>query len=51
MLYRKDMVSIGFNNGLHLFLNTNCQYSHKLAAVACGKVSIPSSRRTVHRGL
>jgi hypothetical protein len=37
------------NNGLHIFLNTDCQYIHKLA-LACGLVSIPS-RRTFDRRL
>ncbi len=38
------------NNGLHIFLNTDCQYNHKLA-LACGLVSIPCSRRTFDRRL
>jgi len=37
------------NNGLHVFLNTDCRYNHKLA-LACGLVSIPS-RRTFDRRL
>ncbi|HXT85161.1 MAG TPA: hypothetical protein VN704_12675 [Verrucomicrobiae bacterium] len=37
------------NNGLHIFLNTDCQYTHKLA-LSCGLVSIPS-RRTFDRRL
>lgn len=37
------------NNALHIFLNTDCQYTHKLA-LACGLVSIPS-RRTFDRRL
>jgi hypothetical protein len=40
---------IDSNNGLHIFLNTDCQYNHKLA-LACGLVSIPS-RRTFDRRL
>ncbi len=38
------------NNGLHIFLNTDCQYNHKLS-LACGLISIPSSRRTFDRRL
>jgi hypothetical protein len=37
------------NNALHIFLNLDCQYNHKLA-LACGLVSIPS-RRTFDRRL
>src|SRR6476659_1962936 len=37
------------NNRLHVFLNTDCRYNHKLA-LACGLVSIPS-RRTFDRRL
>ena len=37
------------NNGLHIFLNTDCQYNHKLA-LDWGLVSIPS-RRTFDRRL
>ncbi len=37
------------NNGLHTFLDMNCQYNHKLV-IACGFVSIPS-RRTFDRPL
>ena len=37
------------NNALHIFLNTDCQYNHKLA-LACGLVTIPS-RRTFDRRL
>jgi hypothetical protein len=37
------------NNGLHIFLNTDCQYNHKLA-LACGLVTIPD-RRTFDRRL
>jgi hypothetical protein len=37
------------NNALHIFLNRDCLYNHKLA-VACGLVSIPS-RRTFDRRL
>jgi Transposase DDE domain len=40
---------IDSNNALHIFLNINCQYNHKLA-LACGLVSIPS-RRTFDRRL
>ena len=38
------------NNGLHIFLNMDCQYNHKLV-LACGLVSIPRSRRTFDRRL
>ncbi len=39
------------NNGLHIFLNMDCQYNHKLV-LACGLlVSIPNSRRTFDRRL
>ena len=38
------------NNALHIFLNMDCQYNRKLA-IACGLVSIPSSRRTFDRRL
>ena len=39
------------NNTLHTFLNTDCcQYNRKLA-VACGLITIPSSRRTFDRRL
>src|SRR4051812_18941810 len=37
------------NNGLHTFLDTDCQYSRKLV-LACGLVSIPC-RRTFDRRL
>jgi len=37
------------NNALHTFLDTDCQYNHKLA-IACGLVTIPS-RRTFDRRL
>jgi hypothetical protein len=37
------------NNALYIFLNTDCQYNHKLA-LACGLLSIPS-RRTFDRRL
>jgi hypothetical protein len=37
------------NNALHSFLDTDCQYNHKLA-IACGLVTIPS-RRTFDRRL
>ena len=40
---------IDSNNALHIFLNMDCQYNHKLA-LACGLVSIPS-RRTFDRRL
>src|SRR5512146_1303093 len=38
------------NKGLHIFLNTDCLYNRKLA-VACGLITIPSSRRTFDRRL
>ncbi len=39
------------NNALHTFLNIDCsQYNRKLA-LACGLVTIPSSRRTFDRRL
>ncbi len=38
------------NKGLHTFLNWDCQYNRKLA-VACGLVTILSSRRTFDRRL
>ena len=38
------------NNGLHTFLDMDCQYTHKLA-LACGLIKIPSSRRTFDRRL
>ena len=38
------------NNALHTFLNMDCQYNRKLA-IACGLVTIPSSRRTFDRRL
>ena len=38
------------NNALHIFLNRDCQYNHKLV-LACGLVSIPNSRRTFERRL
>ncbi len=37
------------NNGLHIFINMDCQYTNKLA-IACGLVSIPS-RLTFDRRL
>jgi len=37
------------NNALHTFLDTDCQYNHKLA-IACGLVTIPC-RRTFDRRL
>ncbi|HEY6534744.1 MAG TPA: hypothetical protein VIY08_02900 [Candidatus Nitrosocosmicus sp.] len=37
------------NNGLHTFLDIDCQYNHKLV-LACGLVKIPS-RRTFDRRL
>ena len=37
------------NNALYTFLDTDCQYNHKLA-IACGLVTIPS-RRTFDRRL
>ncbi len=40
---------IDSNNALHIFLNRDCLYNHKLA-VACGLVSIPC-RRTFDRRL
>jgi hypothetical protein len=40
---------IDSNNALHIFLNMDCQYNHKLA-IAYGLVSIPS-RRTFDRRL
>ncbi len=40
---------IDSNNALHIFLNMDCQYNHKLA-VACGLIKIPS-RRTFDRRL
>jgi hypothetical protein len=41
---------IDSNNALHIFLNVDYQYNHKLA-LACGLVKIPSSRRTFDRRL
>ncbi len=47
----KVMVSTGFQQCIaYIFLNMDCQYNRKLA-VACGLVSIPSSRRTFDRRL
>ncbi len=40
---------IDSNNALHIFLNMDCLYNHKLA-VACGLIKIPS-RRTFDRRL
>ncbi len=40
---------IDSNNGLHTFLELDCQYNHKLA-VACGLITIPC-RRTFDRRL
>jgi hypothetical protein len=37
------------NNALHIFLNLDCQYNHKLA-IACGLITIPC-RRTFDRRL
>jgi hypothetical protein len=37
------------NNALHIFLNLDCQYNHKLA-IACGLITIPC-RRTFDRKL
>ena len=37
------------NNGLHTFLDTDCQYNRKLV-LACGLITIPS-RRTFDRRL
>ncbi len=39
-----------FQQGLHTFLNTDCKYNHKLV-LACGLITIPSSRRTFDRRL
>ncbi len=43
------MFRIDSNNALHIFLNMDCQYNHKLA-LACGLIKIPS-RRTFDRRL
>lgn len=40
---------IDSNNALHIFLNVDCLYNHKLA-LACGLIKIPS-RRTFDRRL
>ena len=34
---------LGSNNALHIFLNRDCQYNHKLA-LACGLATIPCRR-------
>jgi hypothetical protein len=49
MLYCTVWFRIDSNNALHIFLNMDCLYNHKLA-VACGLVKIPS-RRTFDRRL
>ena len=38
------------NNGLHTFLDTDCQYNRKLAG-ACGLITIPSRRTFDNRRL
>ncbi len=51
MFYCKDMVWIGFQQGLHTFLNTDCKYNHKPVLACGGLVTIPSSRCTFDRRL
>jgi hypothetical protein len=45
LMFRSDS-----NNALYIFFNMNCQNNHKIA-LACGLVSIPSSRRMFDRRL
>ena len=44
------LIGIDSNNALHIFLNMDYQYNRKLA-LACGLITIPSSRRTFDRRL
>lgn len=50
MLYCTVWFRIDSNNALHIFLKLDCLYNHKLA-LACGLITIPSSRRTFDRRL